>query len=68
MLYTIFANVKNYHNTEIAFDQSKTSANDSDFKRKDWSCSYFIITIKNKRELHPRTPTPRDMDQHCWKS
>ena len=43
----------------MVIDPSKTSANNSEFEINDSSCSEFSITIKRKRELHHKTPTPR---------
>ena len=45
----------------MVFDPCEPSVNNTDFERKDWSCSEFSSTIKKERELHPRTPNPRGM-------
>ena len=45
----------------MVFDMSKPSVNNSDFERKDWSCSELSSTIRKKRKLYPKTPTSKGM-------
>ena len=59
ILCRMFAHLKNCHDTEMAFDPSKPSTNEKEFRRNDRGYSEFISTIKKECELRTITTVSR---------
>ena len=59
-LYHMFAHLKKYHNTEMAFDPSEPVIDEHLFQKKDWTSSEFGH-VEGKEELPGNTPEARGM-------
>ena len=57
-LFQIFAYLKKYHNTEMVYDPSDPTIDESSFELRDWTSSEFGH-LQGKEELPPNMPEPR---------
>ena len=59
-LFQIFAYLKKYHNTEMVYDPSDPTIDESSFELRDWTSSEFGH-LQGKEELPPNMPEPRGL-------
>ena len=59
-LFSIFAELERFHNTELVYDPSDPIIDESKFQRQDWTSSEFGHVI-GKQELPPNMPEPRGL-------
>jgi hypothetical protein len=59
-LFQIFAYLKKYHNTEMVYNPSDPTIDESNFELRDWTSSEFGH-LQGKEEVPPNMPEPRGM-------